>query len=155
MKGFTALSSIICLLKNKNVSGMMEGGDHAANERVNVILFGYLLSLKQRLQTSRVGLMSNSMQTVVCTFLHVFEYLTFRCEMYDTRSQSRRLWMNVLNSLFNYSRSSNMYVKLEFSMRNKIANEEGHQAIFRYMFAKKQKCDQDDGGLRSRCQWTS
>ena len=70
---------------------MMGGIEHTVNERVNMILFGYLLSLKQRLQTSRVGLMSNSMQTVVCTFLHVFEYLTFRCEMYDTRSQSRHL----------------------------------------------------------------
>ena len=70
---------------------MMEGRDHAANERVNMILFGYLLSLKQRLQTSRVDLMSNRMQTVVCTFLHVFDYWRFRCEMDDTRSQSRRL----------------------------------------------------------------
>ena len=91
MNGLTALFSIICLLKIKNVSDMMEGRDHAANERVNMILFGYLLSLKQRLQNSRVRLMSNSMQTVVCTFLRVFEYLTFRCEMYNTRSQSRSL----------------------------------------------------------------
>ena len=73
------------------MSKMMEGGDHPCNERVNMILFGYLLSLQQRLQTSCVGLMSNSMQTVVCTFLHVFDYLRFRCETYDTRSQSRRL----------------------------------------------------------------
>ena len=65
---------------------MMQGGDHAANERVNMILFGYLLSLKQRLQTSRVGLMSNNMQTVVCTFLHVFDYLRFRYEIYNARS---------------------------------------------------------------------
>ena len=69
----------------------MDGGDHAANERVNMILFGYLISSEQSLQSSRVGLKSNSMQTVVCTFLHVFDYLRFRCETYDTRSQSRRL----------------------------------------------------------------
>ena len=73
------------------MSKMMEGGDHPANERVNMILFGYLISSEQSLQSSRVGLKSNSMQTVVCTFLHVFDYLRFRCEMYDTRSQSRRL----------------------------------------------------------------
>ena len=86
MKGFTALFSIICLLKNRSGSQMMEVGDHAAIEQVNMILFGYLLSLKRRLQTSREGLKSNSMQTVVCTFLHVLDYLRFRSEMYDTRS---------------------------------------------------------------------
>ena len=43
MKGFIALSSIICVLKNINVSETMEGGDDAANERVNMILFDYIL----------------------------------------------------------------------------------------------------------------
>ena len=86
MKGFTRLSSVICLLKSKNVAKMMGGIEHAANERVNMILFGYLLSSEQRVQSFHVGLKSNSMQTVVCTFLHVLDYLRFRSEMYDTRS---------------------------------------------------------------------
>ena len=73
------------------MSKMIEDGDHVANEPVNMILFGYLISSEQSFQSSRVGLKSNSMQTVVCTFLQVFDYLRFRCEMYDTRSQSRRL----------------------------------------------------------------
>ena len=58
-------------------------------------------------------------------------------------------------SRFDYSLSLEHVCEAWISSRNKIANEGVHQAIFRYMFAKKQKRGQDDGGYRARCQWTS
>ena len=132
----------------------MEGGDHAANERVNMILFGYLLSLKQDFKIPVCDWCQ-----IVCKPLYVrsFTYsiiwdLDAKCTMLG-RSHVVYEWIE--RSRFDYSLSLEHVCEAWISSRNKIANEGVHQAIFRYMFPKKQKRGQDDGGYRARCQWTS
>ena len=67
--------------KKRIVSMMMRVGDHVAHERVNLIVFDYLVNSEERPQTCRQWLKWTSRQTVVFMLLHIFEYLTVRCEM--------------------------------------------------------------------------
>jgi hypothetical protein len=80
-------------------------------------------------------------------FPHLYEYLTFRGEIYDTRSWARDQRMDAGYRVFDYSFCSKHKCKACFSEGNNVKNERVHRAIFRYMFAKnKTVCEVMEGG---------
>ena len=109
------------------------------NKNKQIIFYRHLHLENEWLHLVRVRYLMN--RTVQMTFLSP----SYRHVVYE---RTRR-------SPLDYSLSSKHRCEASVSMRHSITNELFHPAIFRYMFAKKQKRGQDDGGYTARCQWTS